>query len=109
MNVKSICNSMSHLTDPELVSIWTFANNELARREEARKRRREEWIKHMSWKAYHRGAVEVVGETVIVAVLKNGSILMAKTHPIDGDEFDMETGVAVAYTKAIGLRVPDFI
>lgn len=109
MNVKSICDSMIRLSDPELVSIWTSATNELARREEARKRRREEWIEHMSWEAYHRGAVEVVGETVIVAVLKNGSIHMAKTHPIDGDEFDMETGVAVAYTKAIGLRVPDFI
>lgn len=63
----------------------------------------------MSWEAYHRGAVEVVGETVIVAVLKYGSIHMAKTHPINDDVFDMETGVAVAYTKAMGLRVPDFI
>ncbi len=96
-------------TDTDLRTLLEAVQDEIARREEARKRRREEWIEHVSWEAYHRGAVEVVGETVIVAVLKNGSVHMAKTHPIKGDEFDMDTGVAVAYTKAIGLRVPDFI
>ena len=109
MNVKFVCDSMHRLSDPELVSVWTSATNELARREEARKRRREEWIEHMSWEAYHRGAVEVVGDTVIVAIWKNDSIHMTKTRPIKGDEFDMKTGVAVAYCKAVGMRVPDFI
>ena len=63
----------------------------------------------MSWEAYHRGAIEVVGETVVVAIWKNCSVHMAKTHPIKGDEFDMDTGVAVAYCKAVGMPVPDFI
>jgi hypothetical protein len=100
---------VSKYTDTDLCILLEALQDEIARREDARKRRREEWIEHMSWEAYHRGAIEVVGETVIVAVLKNGSIHMAKTHPIKGDEFDMDTGVAVAYCKAIGLRVPDFI
>ena len=96
-------------TDTDLRTLLEAVQDEIVRREDARRRRRADWIEHMSWEAYHRAAIEVVGETVIVAVLKNGSIHMAKTHPINGDEFDMETGVAVAYTKAIGLRVPDFI
>jgi hypothetical protein len=96
-------------TDTDLRALLEAVEDEIARREDARRRRRAEWIEHVSWEAYHRGAVEVVGETVIVAVLKNGSIHMAKTHPIKGDVFDMETGVAVAYYKAMGLRVPDFI
>ena len=96
-------------TDTDLHTLLEAVQGEIARRETERRRRRAEWIEHYSWEAYHRAAIEVVGETVIVAVLKNGTIHMAKTHPIDGDEFDMETGVAVAYTKAIGLRVPDFI
>lgn len=100
---------VNKFTDSDLIALRDAVNEEIHRREDARKRRREEWIEHMSWEAYHRGAVEVVGETVVVAVLKNGSIHMAKTHPIKGDVFDMEIGVAVAYTKAIGLRVPDFI
>ena len=96
-------------TDTDLRTLLEAVQDEIARREDARKRRREEWIEHMSWEAYHRGAVEVVGETVIVAIWKNGSIHMAKTHPIKSDEFDMDTGVAVAYCKAVGMPVPDFI
>lgn len=67
--------------DTDLQALLEAVKNEIARREDARRRRREEWIEHMSWEAYHRGAVEVVGETVIVAVLKNGSVQIAKTHP----------------------------
>ena len=96
-------------TDIDLRTLLEAVQDEIARREDARKRRRKEWIEHYSWEAYHRGAIEVVGETVVVAVWKNGSIHIAKTHPNKGDEFDMETGVAVAYCKAVGMRVPDFI
>lgn len=101
--------ALSKLSDAALAALQQDVNDEIIRREATRQRRRQEWIEHMSWEAYHRGAVEVVGDTVIVAVLKNGSIHMAKTHPINGDVFDMDTGVAVAYYKAMGLRVPDFI
>lgn len=96
-------------TDTDLRTLLEAVQDEIERREDARRRRRAEWIYRYSNEAYHRAAIEKVGETVIVAVLKNGSIHMAKTHPINGDAFDMETGVAVAYCKAIGLRVPDFI
>lgn len=96
-------------TDTDLHTLLEAVQDEITRREEARKRRRAEWIEHVSYEAYHRAAIERVGETVIVAVLKNGSIHMAKTHPINDDVFDMDTGVAVAYYKAMGLRVPDFI
>lgn len=109
MPIKKTDFYVNKYTDIDLQTLLEAVQDEIARREDARRRRREEWIEHMSYEAYHRGAVEVVGETVIVAVWKNGSIHMAKTHPINGDEFDMETGVAVAYCKAIGLRVPNFI
>lgn len=109
MPIKKTDFYVNKYTDIELRTLLEAVQDEIVRREDARKRRREEWIEHMSWEAYHRAAIERVGETVIVAVLKNGSVHMAKTHPIKGDVFDMDTGVAVAYTKAIGLRVPDFI
>lgn len=96
-------------TDTDLHTLLEAVQDEIARREDVRKYRRETWIDQMSRRAYHHGAVEVVGETVIVAVWKNDSIHMAKTHPINGDKFDMNTGVAVAYCKAMGARVPDFI
>ena len=109
MPIKKTDFYVNKYTDTDLRTLLEAVQDEIARRENARKRRREEWVEHTSWEAYHRGVVEVVGETVIVAVLKNGSIHMGKTHPIKGDEFDMDTGVAVAYYKAIGLPVPDFI
>ena len=100
---------VSQYTDTDLHTLLEVVQDEIARREDARKRRREEWIEHMSWEGYNRSVVDVVGETVIVAIWKNGRIHMAKAHPVKGDEFDMETGVAVAYCKAVGMRVPDFI
>ena len=109
MPIKKTDFYVNKYTDIDLRTLLEAVQDEIARREDARKRRREEWVEHMSWEAYHRCAIEVVGETVIVAVLKNGSIHMAKTHPIKGDEFDMDTGVAVAYCKAVGVPVPDFI
>ena len=109
MPVKKSDFYVNKYSDAELHTLLEAVQDEITKREDARKRRRAEWIEHMSWEAYHRGAVEVVGETVIVAVFKNGSIHMAKTHPINGDVFDMETGVAVAYCKAVGVPVPDFI
>ena len=109
MPIKKSDFYVNKYTDTELHTLLEAVQDEIARREDARKRRRAEWIEHYSWEAYHRGAVEVVGKTVVVAVVKNGSIHIAKTHPIAGDVFDMDTGVAVAYTKAIGLRVPDFV
>ena len=109
MPIKKTDFYVNKYTDTDLRTLLEAVEDEIARREDARKRRREEWITRMSWEAYHRGAIEVVGETVVVAIWKNGSVHMAKTHPIKGDEFDMDTGVAVAYCKAIGLQVPDFI
>lgn len=109
MPIKKSDFYVNKYTDTDLRTLLEAVEDEIARREDARRRRRAEWIEHYSWEAYHSAAIERVGETVIVAVFKNGSIHMAKTHPINGDAFDMETGVAVAYTKAMGLRVPDFI
>jgi hypothetical protein len=96
-------------TDTDLRTLLEAVQDEITRREDARKRRREEWVYRYSNEAYHYGNHIVVGNTVVVAVEKNGSIEIAKTSPINGDKFDLDTGVAVAYAKAIGLRVPDFI
>ena len=109
MPIKKTDFYVNKYTDTDLHILLEAVQDEIARREDARKRRREEWIYRNSDEAYHRAAIEVVGETVIVAVLKNGSIHMAKTHPINGDVFDVDTGVAVAYAKAKGIRIPSFI
>jgi hypothetical protein len=100
---------VSKYTDSDLQALQKAVQNEIALREDARRRRREEWIHRYYNGACHRAVFEVIGNTVVVAVDRNGSIHMAQAHPVKGDVFDMRTGVAVAYCKAMGLRVPDFI
>jgi hypothetical protein len=109
MPIKKTDFYVNKYTDTDLHTLLEAVQDEITKRKDARERRRKEWIYRYSDEAYHRAAIEVIGETVIIAALKNGSIHMAKTHPINGDKFDLDTGVAVAYCKAIGLRVPDFI
>lgn len=112
MNVKSICDSMHRLSDPELVSVWTSATNELARREEARKRRREEWIRdyHFAFQRHPNATYKVLGETVVVSVYDRCSgIHIGTTTPSGKDKFELSTGIAVAFAKAVGERIPEFI
>lgn len=112
MSVKSICNSMSHLTDPELVSIWTSANNELTRREEVRRTRRKTWIReyHSAFLRHPNATYKVLGETVVVSVYDRCTgIHMGATTPCGGDKFELSTGIAVAYAKAVGNKIPDYI
>lgn len=96
-------------TDTDLQALLEEVQREMTARKQGRERARKEWVYRYSTDAYHYGNHIVVGNTVVVAVEKNGSIEIAKTSPINGDKFDLDTGVAVAYAKAIGLRVPDFI
>jgi hypothetical protein len=100
---------VSKYTDSDLQALQKAVQSEIAKRENDRRRSREEWIRRYYDGACHRAAIEVIGKSVVVAVIRNGSIHMAKTQPVKGDVFDMRTGVAVAYCKAMGLRVPDFI
>ena len=96
-------------TDADLQALLEAVQREMTARKQKRARAREEWVYRYSNEAYHHGHPIVVGDTVVVAVEKNGDVKIAKTRPTNGDKFDLETGVAVAYAKAIGLRVPDFI
>ena len=100
---------VNKFTDAELLALREAVQDEIQRREEARKRRRQEWIEAYAYMAYHNATYEVVGETVVLATFRNGSIHMAKATPINGDVFDEDTGIAVAYAKALGQRVPNFI
>ena len=40
---------------------------------------------------------------------RNTGMHMATARPVHGDTFDRAVGVAVAYAKAIGMTIPDFI
>ena len=101
---------LSKWSDADLAELRQLICEETCNRERKRREARKNWIYRYAQEAYHRGNFEVVGnDTVVVAVCQNGHIVMGKTTPVNGDKFDLDTGVAVAYAKAVGLRIPDFI
>ena len=102
--------SLSRLTDADLLTLASNICEERARRERKRREERDKWItshvrQYRNFTANH----EVVGETVVVAVQLYNHIIIAKATPINGDVFDLDTGIAVAFAKAIGERIPNYI
>ena len=101
---------ISKYSDADLQELRLLINEETYARERKRKQMRQDWIYRYSQEAYHRGSHEIIcGNTVVVAVCQNGHIVMGKSTPTKNDKFDLDTGVAVAYAKAVGVRIPDFI
>lgn len=102
--------SLSKLTDNELLTLASNICEERQRREHQRKEKRIQWIaSHIRQYRHGTANYEVVGETVVVAVQWYNHIAIAKATPIKGDVFDLDTGIAVAFAKAMGERIPDYI
>lgn len=97
----------------EWLSKWSDADLAELRHlicEETCNRERSQWIARQlaSFRANH-GKYQRIGDTIVVSALYYGKVVMSKTTPTKNDKFDLNTGIAVAYAKAIGLRIPDFI
>ena len=103
--------SLSELTDDGLsrLAAECFAEQE---RREKRKEERQKWINdYFHYFLCHPNAsVAYVGKTIVVALWnRNLGLKMGTATPVHGDIFDRETGIAVAYAKAIGDKIPDYI
>lgn len=104
--------SLSHLTDSDLSRLLLECGMEQARREEARRTRRETWIRdyHSAFMRHPNATYKVIGEMVIVSVYdRYTGIHIGVTAPYGEDKFELSTGLAVAFAKAIGERIPEFI
>ena len=104
--------SVSRLTDSDLVNLFNACASEMANREERKSKQREHWIE--MWYAEYMNHYDtdclIVGKRTIVATYDDyNGMRIGTSYPINGDEFDARTGIAVAYAKAIGLAIPDFI
>ena len=101
---------LSKWSDADLLELRLLIGEEINNRERKRKEARRNWIQRYAREAYQRGNYEIVNKnTIVVAVCQVGHIVMGKSTPINGDKFDLDTGVAVAYAKAVGLHIPDYI
>lgn len=108
---------LSELTDADLLALMSNISEERGRREHERRERkrkeeRQKWVNHY-WYCFlsHPNATSIqVNETIVVAFYeRNTGMHISTAKPIQGDVFDMEVGVAVAFAKALGDTIPDFI
>jgi hypothetical protein len=97
-------------SEAELSQIYALIGGELSRREIEKKHKRDRWInaRLVEYKNCCASSKRV-GDTTIVAVNWMGRAKMGTSTPVNGDEFDNRTGIAVAFAKAIGEAIPDFI
>ena len=101
---------LSKWNDTDLDELRSLINEETHTRERKRKEARKNWIdKHYEQFKGCYGDYKVVGNTVVIALAWMGNIRMATATSIKGDKFDLRTGIAVAYAKACGECIPDYI
>ena len=113
--------SLSKLTDDDLsrLAAECFAEQERRerkreedRRERKRKEERQKWIDryYHTFLCHPYASFSYVGKTIVVALWdRNLGLRIGTATPVHGDVFDHDTGVAVAYAKAIGDKIPDYI
>ena len=110
MNSTTFC--VSKLTDTDLSNLFHSCADELQKRADQRTKRRTEWIQNHYWgfMGYPHATFHTRGKRTIVAIYNRyDGVRIGTAYPINGDVYDHETGVAVAYAKALGERVPDYI
>lgn len=101
---------LSKWSDADLDELRHLICEETCNRERKRREARDQWIARQlaSFRANH-GKYQCIGDTIVVSALYYGKVVMSKTAPTKNDKFDLNTGIAVAYAKAIRLSIPDFI
>ena len=101
--------TLENMVDADLENLYVSVQNERIRRAD-NKCKRTAWVnkRYAQFKNCY-GEYKVVGDTVVIALAWMGNIKMATATPVRGDKFELITGIAVAYAKACGERVPDFV
>ena len=101
---------LSKLTNNDLSKLIAECVMEQERRE--REEERDRWIGgyYCAFLNHPNASVIHVGKTTVLALWsRNLGLKMATATPVRGDVFDHNTGVAVAYAKAVGDEIPDYI
>ena len=104
--------SLSRLTDSDLLTLASNICEERARRERKRKEERQKWVDgyYYAFLNHPNTTAIQVGDTTVVAVYaRNTGMHIGTAKPVHGDVFNREVGLAVAYAKAFGDIIPDYI
>ena len=110
--MKTTTFSVSNLTDTDISRLLAECQRELERREHQRTAERKRWIEscYYGFMSHPNASLIQMGDVIVVAVYsRTKGIVMGTARPVHGDKFDKAVGIAVAYAKAIGVQVPEYI
>lgn len=101
--------TLENMTDADLENLYLSAQAERIRRAD-NKIKRAAWV-NKYYRQYQLSIANAkrIGETTVVAVKWMNGIRIGVSTPVNGDAFNEITGIAVAYAKACGERIPDFV
>jgi hypothetical protein len=108
--MKTTTFSLTNMTDSDISRLLEECQREQTLRQ--RQTERKNWVKDVYYAFLtHPNAtsIQVDNVTVVSVFNRNTGMQMATARPVHGDTFDRAVGVAVAYAKAIGMTIPDFI
>ena len=103
--------TLENMADADLENLYLSAQAERIRRAD-NKRKRTDWVNDYFAKFANTYDAQYIvsGETTVVAVYDDFiGMRMGKATPVNGDVFNEKVGIAVAYAKACGERIPDFV
>jgi hypothetical protein len=112
IHMKTTTFSVANLTDTEVSRLLAECQRELEKREQHRAAERQRWVddQYFAFLMHPNATFVQVGDaTVVSAFNRNTGMYMGTARPVHGDEFNREVGIAVAYAKAVGIPVPDYI
>ena len=101
--------TLENMADADLENLYLSAQAERIRRAD-NKRKRTAWVnKYYAQYQLSVASSKRIGETTVVAVRWMNNVTIGVATPVNGDAFDKFTGIAVAYAKACGEHIPDFV
>jgi hypothetical protein len=110
--MKTTTFSLDSLDDKSLETLYNDVWRELNARAEVKATKRAEWVRKMCdhYLRHPHSTCMQIGEITVVSVYSRYNGLgLGKARPVNGDVYDADVGIAVAFAKACNEPIPDFI
>lgn len=104
--------SLDSLNDKALGVLYVDVCREINARAEAKVVKRAQWVRQMcnNYLRHPNSTCMQIGEITVVSVYSRcGGLRMGKARPVNDDKYNVDVGIAVAFAKACGEPVPDYI
>lgn len=109
-NVNSF--SLNILDDKSLGVLYADVCREINARAEAKVVNRARWVRKMcdSYLRHPDSTCMQIGEITVVSVYSRyEGLRIGRARPVNDDKYNSDVGIAVAFAKACGEPIPDYI